>query len=199
MEIEPDLFETYNKSQMDIKYPEIGICGLSCRLCPSYQTEAASKCNGCKSSERMTVGCPFITCAIKKVGVEFCWDCGKSGSCEKWMKHRELGQKYDSFKSYQKLEADINLIKAKGIREFEDLQKIRESLLKRFLKDFNEGRSKSYYCIAATVMDIEELESSLAEAGASSNTLSIKEKSRIMHSILDSIAMKKGYRLSLRK
>jgi len=34
---------------MQIKYPEIGICGLSCRLCPIYNTKAESRCLGCKS------------------------------------------------------------------------------------------------------------------------------------------------------
>ena len=184
---------------MEIKYPEIGICGLSCRLCPMYQTEAASKCRGCKSTERMAVSCPFITCAIKKMGVEFCWDCEKNESCEKWKKHREASQKYDSFKSYQKLEDDINFIKVKGIEAYDEQQRIRESLLKRLLNEFNEGRSKSYYCIATTVMDIDELRNSLEKAAAKSRLLSIKDKSRIMHTILDSIAQKKCYRLSLRK
>ena len=41
---------------MKIKYPEIGICGLSCRLCPRFHTETQSKCNGCKSESRMA-GC----------------------------------------------------------------------------------------------------------------------------------------------
>jgi hypothetical protein len=184
---------------MEIKYPEIGICGLSCRLCPSYQTVAASKCRGCKSTERITVGCPFITCAVKKVGVEFCWDCEKNESCEKWERHREIGKERDSFKSYQRLEDDINFIKAKGVKVYDEQQRIRESLLIRFLNEFNEGRSKSYYCIAATVMDIDELKSSFEEVIGDSKSLSIKDKSRIMHSIFDSIAQKKGYQLSLRK
>jgi hypothetical protein len=184
---------------MDINYPEIGICGLSCRLCPMYQTEAASKCGGCKSRDRMAVGCPFITCAIRKIGVEFCWDCKKKESCEIWKKHREAGREHDSFKCYQKLEDDINFIKAKGIKEFEEQQIIRELLLKNMLNEYNEGRSKNYYCIAATVMDIDELREALEEAAAKSKSLVIKDKSRIMHSILDRIAQKKGYRLSLRK
>jgi hypothetical protein len=184
---------------MEIKYPEIGICGLSCRLCPSYQTEAASKCRGCKSTDRMAVGCPFITCAVRKVGVEFCWDCRNNESCEKWKKHREIGKEYDSFKSYQKLEDDINFIKANGIEVYDAQQRIRESFLKRLLAEFNEGRSKSYYCIAATVLDTDDLRNSLEEAAARSKLLSIKEKSKTMHAIFDSIALKKGYRLSLRK
>ncbi len=50
---------------MMIEHLEIGICGLSCRLCPSYSTEAKSRCLGCKSEGRIAVGGPFITCALK--------------------------------------------------------------------------------------------------------------------------------------
>jgi hypothetical protein len=146
----------------------------------------------------MVVGCSFITCAIKRMGVEFCWDCRTGESCERWKKHREAGKEYDSFKSYQKLEDDINFIKTQGIKAFEEQQIIRESLLLRLLNEFNEGCSKSYYCIAATVMDINELKDSLEEASDRSASSSIKEKSKIMHNILDNLASKKGYRLSLR-
>jgi hypothetical protein len=184
---------------MMIEYPVVGICGLSCRLCPMYQSEAASKCNGCKSVERMAVGCPFITCAVRKQGVEFCWQCGASRSCEKWQKHRETGKEHDSFKCYQKLEDDISLIKSKGIAAYEEQQRIRESLLIRLLNEYNEGRSKSYYCIAATVMDVGDLQVALEEATVRSKSLEVKERARLMHTILDTIAMKKGYKLKLRK
>lgn len=116
---------------MDIRFPEVGICGLSCRLCPSYQTAAASRCRGCKSQERMAVGCPFITCAVKKTGVEFCWDCLQNAFCQKWRDHREAGKAHDSFKSYQKLGDDINFIQAKGIKAFDEQQRNRETLLKK--------------------------------------------------------------------
>ena len=184
---------------MQIKYPEIGICGLSCRLCPMYNTEAESRCLGCKSSNRMAVGCPFITCAIKNKGVEFCWECKDNKTCEKWKKHREAGKKYDSFKCYQTLEEDISFIQKKGIHEFEKTQKQRENLLKEMLKDFNEWRSKSYYCIAVTVFNIEELKDILVQAKKESNGLDVKGKSKVLHSILDDLAVKKGYYLKLRK
>jgi hypothetical protein len=189
----------YNKHQMKIEYPEIGICGLSCRLCPRYQTNTASKCDGCKSIARITLGCPFITCAIKKKGVEFCWDCKSNEPCEKWNRHCEAGKEHDSFKSYRKLEDDINFIKKYGVEAYNRQQEIRESLLLKLLNEFNEGRSKSYYCIAVTVMDIDELENALEEAYTRLNTQYIKERSKIMHSILDRIASKKDYHLQLRK
>lgn len=184
--------------QMDIAYPEIGICGLSCRLCPSYQTRAASRCLGCKSEDRIKVGCPFITCALKKRGIEFCFECREHESCEKWAKHRELGKQFDSFKSYQTLENDIAYLQENGVEVFNQQQLLRESLLKRLLDEYNEGRSRSYYCIAAKVMTVEELENALNAAGRTP-TADIKEKSKAMHSILGGVASKKGYLLKLRR
>ena len=184
---------------MQIKYPEIGICGLSCRLCPHYHTESKSKCGGCKSEFRMAAGCPFITCAVKKKGIEFCWKCEENRICEKWKKHRGLGEKYDSFKCYQRLEDNISFIQKNGVSKFEKLQKTREKLLKEMLQEFNEGRSKSYYCIAATVLEIEELKKALTGASKNSAGLKIKDKSRVLHLILDEIAEIKNYSLKLRK
>lgn len=184
---------------MRIKFPEIGICGLSCRLCPRYHTEGKSRCGGCKSEYRIAVGCPFITCAIKKKGIEFCWQCKESESCEKWRKHREFSEKHDTFKCYQKLKSDISFIRKNGVNEFEKLQIIKEQILKEIIKDFNEGRSKNYFCIATTVLEIEELEEALDNAKKDSAGLEIKEKSSLLHSIIDEIAERKNYSIYLRK
>ncbi len=184
---------------MNIKYPEIAICGLSCRLCPHYHTEGSSRCGGCKTESRMGAGCPFITCALKKKGVEFCWDCEESETCEKWAKHREAGKKADSFKCYQSLEDDIAFVRKNGVEEFAETQMKRELLLNEMLREFNDGRSKSYYCIAATVLEIAELEEALSEAGKNSEGLEQKEKARVLHSILDKIASKRNCYLKLRK
>lgn len=182
-----------------IEYPQIGICGLSCTLCPRYHTDAKSRCLGCKSADRMAAGCPFITCAIKKKGVEFCWDCREHMTCKRWSKHREIGKKYDSFKCYQKLEDDIALIQKIGVVQFAKVQASREHLLKEMLEEYNEGRSKSYYCIATTVLEIDDIKESLLKAKDSSQGLEIKEKAKILHSLLDEIALKRNYCLKLRK
>jgi len=183
---------------MKIKYPEIAICGLSCRLCPHYHMEGPSRCGGCKTESRTCAGCPFITCALKK-GVEFCWDCEEHETCKKWAKHRESGKKADSFKCYQTLEDDIAFVQKNGVDAFEKTQKEREYILKEMLREFNEGRSKRFYCIAATVMETGELETALSEARKNSDGLDMKEKARVLHSILDEIARQGNYLLKLRK
>ncbi|GAI82389.1 unnamed protein product, partial [marine sediment metagenome] len=94
---------------------------------------------------------------------------------------------------------DIIFIQKNGVNDFEKVQKTRENLLKEMLQEFNEGRSKSYYCVAATVLEIEELEEALIKAKKNSISLEIKDKSKVFHSILDELAERENYYLKLRK
>ena len=112
----------------------------------------------------MAVGCLFITCAVKRKGIEFCFECIESDTCEKWRNHREAGRARDSFKCYQTLEADLSYISRHGVLAFQKIQEQRELLLREMLRDFNEGRSKTYYCITATVLEPEELQGALFRA-----------------------------------
>jgi hypothetical protein len=184
---------------MEFKHVDTGVCGLSCKLCPRYHTDGASRCGGCKSPFRMGAGCPFITCAVKKKGIELCTDCPEGETCEKWSRHREASKKADSFVCYQKLEDNIRFIKQHGIGAFEEAQEKRCRLLEALLAGFDEGRSKSFYCVAATVMGPEELEGAIASAGASSQGKTPKEKAKVMRGVLEDIAREKGYLLALRK
>jgi hypothetical protein len=136
---------------------------------------------------------------VKSGESEFCWQCKENETCEKWRKHKEFGKRVDSFICYQKLENNIVFIQKNGVNEFKKVHKIRENLLKEMLQEFNEGRSKSYYCVAATVLEIEELEGALTKAKEDSIGLEIKGKSKVLHSILDKIAERKNYYIKLRR
>ncbi len=184
---------------MDFHHVAVGVCGLSCRLCPRYHTTGASRCGGCKSPFRMGAGCPFITCAVKKRGIELCTDCAEGEACERWARHRELSEKVDSFVCYQRLQDNIRFIRQRGIRAFEEAQERQCRLLEEMLAGYDDGRSKSFYCVAATVMEPGELEQALAQAGASTGGMSVKEKAKEMRKILEGVAREKGYDLRLRK
>lgn len=161
--------------------------------------EGESRCGGCKSPERMKVGCTFIRCVRDKPGLEFCGDCRDSLGCAKWAKHREASRKGDSFVCYQGLERNIAFIQENGLAAFEKAEKRRQDLLVQMLEDFNEGRSKTYYSIAATVMEPEELEVALDEARRASAGMDLEGRSRALHAALDAIASRKRYLLKLRK
>jgi len=184
---------------MQIQFPQIGVCGLACRLCPSYHAHGASRCGGCKSANRMAVGCPFITCAVKQKQIEFCWECDESESCARWRGHRAFSRTRDTFVCYQKLEANIAFIRQNGVASFERMHKQRERLLREMLDGFNEGRSKTFYSIAATVLEIDDLKSAIARAKKQSAGLALIEKSKLLHALLDAIAKRKRLVLKLRK
>jgi hypothetical protein len=179
------------------KYSEIGVCGLSCRICPAFVMKTKSRCPGCKTKYRLGGPCPILHCAVKR-SVDFCGDCSESKTCQKWQRHREMGKRQDSFKCYQKLEDDIVFLQKYGLAEFRKSQKVREKFLWQMLDKFNEGRSKSYYCLVATILEVDEMKKALAEAKAGSKGMDIKEKAKLLHSIFDVIAQKRKYYLKLR-
>ncbi len=147
----------------------------------------------------MNVACPFHNCAVKKKHVCFCGFCDEKDTCVRWKKFREFSKRSDSFVCYQKLVENIAFIIEHGLPEFEKYQKMRENFLEEMLQEFDDGRSKSYYCIAATVLEVDELQEALTMAKDQSRGMPLKEKAKIMHSMLENISAQKGYLLKLRK
>ena len=147
----------------------------------------------------MRNGCPFITCAVKRKGIEFCWHCREQHTCERWRKHRKQGKSRDSFVSYQRLEDNIAFVAESGFDAFVAAQEDRKRLLAIMVDQFNDGHSKSFYCIAAAVMEPQEIESALCEARDADTGKDARSKAAMLRSILDRIGAEKGYLLKLRK
>jgi len=182
-----------------VKYPQVGVCGLSCRLCPRYHTDAKSRCEGCKTESRMAAGCPFLTCAVKRRGLAFCWQCEDHPSCARWRKHREHGRYYDSFVCYRALEDNLAYVQRRGVARFEQAQKVRERLLSTMLRDFTDGRSKTYYCLAATVLPIDNLRLALDTAHKQAAGADPKERAKLLRTLLDQLAARADVLLKLRR
>jgi hypothetical protein len=184
----------------EIRHREVGVCGLSCRLCLHFFTVGESRCAGCKSEGRMAVGCPFITCAVKRRGIEFCWECDERGGCARWRGHREYGREHDTFVCYAALERTIARIDRDGIEAFVGEQRVREELLGAMLAEFNEGRSKTYFSIAATLLELEELRAALASARReTAGEGEVRARSRVLHAHLDAAAAARSLCLKLRR
>ncbi len=188
------------EAPIPIRYRALGICGLSCRLCPRYQSTAASRCEGCKTASRLGAACSIQTCALKKQRVEYCGACSQSESCRKWAEHREAGRRHDSFVSYLQLEENILQIQQMGLSKWNRLQLQKERLLKKLLEEYNEGRSGSYLCLAATLLPLDDLKTTMAEERRNRHAQSdTKTRSKAIHSILDRIAERRNTKLVLRK
>jgi len=65
----------------------------------------------------------------------------------------------DSQVSHLQCVHNLHTIKKQGYEAYLKTQSLRMKLLDRLLKDFNDGRSKSFYCLASTLLPLESIES----------------------------------------
>jgi hypothetical protein len=192
------------KEQPVKKYPTLGCCGLDCGLCPRYYTVGASRCPGCAGPDFFNKhpSCGYITCCVKKKGLEVCAQCDEF-PCPKftsWLDKWGLG---DSFLTHQKIKPNLYFIREQGLEKFLKQQKKRIKLLERMLQDFDDGRSRSFYCIATTLLPVVELEALLGEAGRKIKVGKVeagdtKTKAEILRELLNDFAAKGGVELKLR-
>ena len=91
----------------------------------------------------------------------------------------------------------MKAIKEHGIEWFVEQQRRRIRLLERMIRDFDDGRSRSFYCKSAALLDLACLESSLDSAVRRIKADHLKpndakSKAKILRGILDELALKKG-------
>jgi hypothetical protein len=184
-------------------YPTIGVCGLDCGLCPRYYTRGTSRCPGCAGPGFFNKhpSCSFITCCVKKKELEVCAECSEF-PCSKFKRNEEYQQlkESSSYPSYKKVMPNLNFIKEHGIEKFIGQQKKRIKLLEAMIENFDDGRSRSFFCKAATLLDLIDLRNSLDKTIQKIKTDKIKQddvknKARILKTILNEIALKEGVEL----
>jgi len=178
------------------RYPTIGVCGLDCGLCPRYYTVGPSRCPGCAGPDfsKKHPSCSFITCCVKKKGLEVCAEC-PDFPCPKFKTEEEYRhmKESSSYPTCRKIMPNLNSIREHGIEKFMKEQKRRIRLLERMIKDFDDGRSRSYYCSSAAWLDPAGLQSSLTAAARRTKADrvkagDVKAKAKIHRGILDDLA-----------
>jgi hypothetical protein len=101
------------------------------------------------------------------------------------------------------MKSNLYFIRDQGLDKFLKQQKKRIKLLERMLKDYDDGRSKSFYCIATTLLPVAELETLIDEAEhkikvEKVNADSTQTKAKILKELLNGFATKGGVELKLR-
>ena len=178
-------------------YPTIGVCGLDCGLCPRYYTVGTSRCPGCCGPGFLSKhpSCSFITCCVKRKNLEVCAECSDF-PCSKFRSDEEYQEvkESSSYPSYKKVMPNLDFIREHGIEKFIGQQKKRIELLEKMLTSFNDGRSRSFYCKSAALLDLTTLENSLDKATQKVKTGNIKlndtkTKAKILKGILSEIPL----------
>ena len=99
---------------------------------------------------------------------------------------------------------NLNFIREYRIKKFIEQQERRIKLLETMIENFDDGRSRSFYCKSAALLDLTSLENSLDDVlqkikanNVKSND--IKVKAKILKNILNEIAFKEGVELVKKK
>lgn len=155
-----------------------------------------SRCPGCCGPEFFGKhpSCSFITCCVKKKNLEVCAECSDF-PCSKFKSEEEYRQlkESSSYPSYKKVMPNLNFVKEHGIEKFAEQQKKRIKSLETMIADFDDGRSRSFYCKSVALLDLAALENSLDKAIERIETGNInpndtKTKAKILRGMLAGIA-----------
>jgi len=178
-------------------YPVIGCCGIDCALCPHYYTKGSSTCPGCGGPQfnEKHPSCGILTCCVRKHGLEVCAQCPEY-PCARF-EPQKINR--DSFVTHQKIFANHDRIREKGIDDFIKLQAQRVRVLEALLEHYDEGRSKSYFCLAAALLPLGDIEALNDTLPGIPSHVDIKEKNRLVRYLIDLLARQRGIELTLKK
>jgi hypothetical protein len=168
------------------KYETIGCCGIDCGLCPRFYTKGDSSCPGCGglNFKEKHPSCGFLTCCVIKNGFEVCSDCNDF-PCKRFDSEKDG---FDSFVTHKKVFSNLDFIKSNGIDLFIDKQKIRMGILTEFLTNFDDGRSKSFFCLSCALLPLDKFQESHDIVKNSKDSTDIKIKNKRLRELLLKIA-----------
>jgi len=179
-------------------FPEFSACGLNCGLCPQYykHTNGAFKCPGCAgegfSDAHPT--CGVLTCCQSK-GFEFCWDCNEY-PCKRY-DNADAG---DSFITHKNQFTDIEKAKRIGIEAYIAEQNEKIIILQRLLANFNDGRKKTFFCVAVNLLELKDLKNIMRRIEIEINLDDpIKEKAKAAARLFQAVADEQNIAIKLRK
>ena len=145
-------------------------------------------------------GCGFITCCVKKKGLETCAQCVDSDGCERVAKLLSSARCQDSFLSHRPIEANFSFIREHGIEEFAHLEMEKQEFLRHLLANYDEGRSKSFYCASCQLVPLDRLRRAFKDAEAELTwDTDVKEKAKALRAAISRTAESLGIELRLRK
>jgi hypothetical protein len=98
----------------------------------------------------------------------------------------------------------LRYIKERGIKEFIRRQKKRIGLLETMIEDYDDGRSRSFFCRAAALLDPKALKRSLNEArkatrAAGGGASDAVNKAKVLRGILAQAALSEGIEMTAKR
>ena len=177
-------------------YPLFSACGLNCGLCSRYYTAGQSRCPGCAGVGFSEVHppCGVLSCCERR-GLEYCFSC-EEYPCKKY----EGVDLTDSFITHKNQFRDMDRARELGMEAYAAELNRKVEILEALLANYDDGRRKSFFCLAVNLFGLADIEALLAQLG---NTVGadapVKEKAATAARLFQGAADEKGIELKLRK
>lgn len=152
-------------------------------------------CPGCGGGPG-NQSCAIAKCSLQHDGVEYCFLCPEF-PCDKF----DGAEDCDSFITHQRQLSDIERAKEIGIEAYHKEQTRKAEILQTLLAEYNDGRKKTFYCLAVNLLPLQKIENVIEQAAnnPSSGALNLKEKTANVFSLFQDYASQEGLVLKLRK
>ena len=144
-----------------------------------------------------------IKCCVQQHNQEICGECYEF-PCQKFNTKWFGEDAYDSFVTHKMALANMQFIQKHGIDLFLKQQKKRIHILETLLQNYNDGRSKNYYCLTTALLSppglekgIKTLKETLQKQGIKKDDL--KNRAKIAKDIFNKIAEEEKIQLKLNK
>lgn len=182
--------------------PQFSLCGLNCCLCPRFRTTGSSRCPGCGGADfyEKHPACGIISCSLKHDGVAYCFQCS-AYPCARYTAPNDK----DSFITYKNVPTDMDTAKQKGLEAYLDQLSKKSLILDVLLEDWDNGRLKSYFCLAVNLLPLVDLEVAMTKLRNLKNqqdtitTVDSTNNSDVAKEYFDTLAAEKGISLQLRR
>ena len=171
------------------------LCGLNCGLCTMRIGEYCPGCGGGEGNQ----GCAIARCSLLHNGVKYCFQCDEY-PCEKY----QGADEYDSFITHRNQISDLARAAEIGIEAYSEEQRQKSEILQFLLENFNDGRRKTFYCLAVNLLKLEDLELVMNQVDGLTTKpgwedLSEKEQVKQVVPLISDLASQRNIELVLRK
>lgn len=182
---------------MNKQYSTIGCCGIDCGLCPRFYTQGSSACPGCggKDFAEKHPSCGYLTCCSVKRNLEVCAQCNEF-PCKRFDSEKKG---YDSFVTHQMVFVNQHSIKQQGIKHFINQQQLRIDHLVWLLENFDDGRSKNFFCLACALLPLHTLHENYKSHVKTNTEFDLKMRNMLVKNSLLDAAKALNIELKLRK
>lgn len=130
------------------------LCGLNCGLCTMHLDHYCPGCGGGEGNQ----SCPIAKCSLEHGGVQCCVSCTEF-PCPKY----NFAEEYEVIITSRNRKKDLEKYREIGEAAYCSEQIEKAKLLNFLLENCNDGRRKSFFCLAVNLLELEEVRSAVEE------------------------------------